>query len=90
MLRLACVQVADEREIVNSLLPALERTAGRILFNGFPTGVEVSDAMVHSGPYPATTNFGATSIGTMAIRRFLHLVCYQDMPDALLDGDLRF
>lgn len=79
-----------DRETAHSLLPALERSAGRILFNGFPTGVEVSDAMVHSGPYPATTNFGATSVGTMAIRRFLRPVCYQDMPDALLEGDLRF
>ena len=87
----ATVQMeAGDRETARSLLPALERTAGRILFNGFPTGVEVSDAMVHSGPYPATTNFGATSVGTMAIRRFLRPVCYQDMPDALLDGDLRF
>lgn len=71
------------------LLPALERIAGRILFNGFPTGVEVAEAMVHSGPYPATTNFGATSVGTLAIRRFLRPVCYQDMPEALLSGDLQ-
>ncbi|SMP00178.1 NADP-dependent aldehyde dehydrogenase, partial [Paracoccus laeviglucosivorans] len=48
-----------------SLLPILERKAGRVLVNGFPTGVEVSDAMVHGGPYPASTNFGATSVGTM-------------------------
>ncbi|HRM75512.1 MAG TPA: aldehyde dehydrogenase family protein, partial [Paracoccus sp. (in: a-proteobacteria)] len=53
------------------LLPVLERKAGRVLVNGFPTGVEVCDAMVHGGPYPASTNFGATSVGTMAIRRFL-------------------
>lgn len=87
----ATVQMdAADRETASYLLPVLERKAGRILFNGFPTGVEVSDAMVHSGPYPATTNFGATSVGTMAIRRFLRPVCYQDMPDALLDGDLRF
>ena len=76
--------------MAGALLPALERTAGRILFNGFPTGVEVSDAMVHSGPYPATTNFGATSVGTMAIRRFLRPVCYQDLPEDLVAGDLRF
>jgi len=48
----------------------LERKAGRILVNGFPTGVEVSDAMVHGGPYPASTNFGATSVGTLSIRAF--------------------
>ncbi|MBT54519.1 MAG: aldehyde dehydrogenase (NADP(+)), partial [Mameliella sp.] len=57
--------------------------------NGFPTGVEVSDTMVHGGPYPASTNFGATSVGTMAIRRFLRPVCYQNLPDELLPVDLR-
>ncbi|HBM42020.1 MAG TPA: aldehyde dehydrogenase (NADP(+)), partial [Sulfitobacter sp.] len=50
----------------------------------FPTGVEVSGAMVHGGPYPASTNFGATSVGTLAIRRFLRPVCYQDLPAELL------
>lgn len=69
------------------LMPVLERKAGRILTNGFPTGVEVCDAMVHGGPYPASTNFGATSVGTMAIRRFLRPVSYQNMPDALMPGD---
>ena len=71
------------------LMPVLERKAGRILTNGFPTGVEVSDTMVHGGPYPASTNFGATSVGTMSIRRFLRPVCYQNMPDALMPGDWR-
>lgn len=71
-----------------SLMPVLERKAGRVLVNGFPTGVEVSDTMVHGGPYPASTNFGATSVGTLAIRRFLRPVCYQNVPDALLPGDL--
>ncbi|WP_370232182.1 aldehyde dehydrogenase (NADP(+)) [Cognatishimia sp.] len=66
------------------LLPLLERKAGRILANGFPTGVEVSDSMVHGGPYPASTNFGATSVGTLSIRRFLRPVCYQNMDAALL------
>ncbi len=69
------------------LMPVLERKAGRILTNGFPTGVEVCDAMVHGGPYPASTNFGATSVGTMSIRRFLRPVSYQNMPDALMPGD---
>jgi alpha-ketoglutaric semialdehyde dehydrogenase len=59
-----------------------------VLVNGFPTGVEVCDAMVHGGPYPATTNFGATSVGTMAIRRFLRPVAYQNLPTALLPEDL--
>ncbi len=71
------------------LLPILERKAGRVLVNGFPTGVEVVDAMVHGGPYPASTNFGATSVGTMSIRRFLRPVAYQNLPAALLPDDLR-
>ncbi|MEM1430380.1 MAG: aldehyde dehydrogenase (NADP(+)) [Pseudomonadota bacterium] len=74
----------DDTALAQRLMPVLERKAGRILVNGFPTGVEVSDAMVHGGPYPASTNFGATSVGTMAIRRFVRPVCYQNLPDALL------
>ncbi|QFY61059.1 aldehyde dehydrogenase (NADP(+)) [Rhizobium grahamii] len=66
------------------LLPVLERKAGRVLVNGFPTGVEVVDSMVHGGPYPASTNFGATSVGTMSIRRFLRPVSYQNLPEGLL------
>ncbi|MFC4671827.1 aldehyde dehydrogenase (NADP(+)) [Seohaeicola nanhaiensis] len=68
------------------LLPILQRKAGRVLVNGFPTGVEVADAMVHGGPYPASTNFGATSVGTLSIRRFLRPVCYQNLPEGLLDA----
>lgn len=71
-----------------TLMPIIERKAGRLLVNGYPTGVEVCDAMVHGGPYPASTNFGATSVGTLSIRRFLRPVSYQNMPDALLPGDL--
>ncbi|MDP4032795.1 MAG: aldehyde dehydrogenase (NADP(+)) [Pseudorhodobacter sp.] len=71
------------------LLPVLERKAGRVLANGFPTGVEVADSMVHGGPYPASTNFGATSVGTLSIRRWLRPVCYQNLPAALLPQDLR-
>ena len=70
-----------------SLMPVLERKAGRVLANGFPTGVEVADSMVHGGPYPASTNFGATSVGTLSIRRFLRPVCYQNMPAELLPDD---
>jgi NADP-dependent aldehyde dehydrogenase len=70
------------------LMTVLELKAGRILANGFPTGVEVADAMVHGGPYPASTNFGATSVGTMAIRRWLRPVSYQNMPEILLPEDL--
>ncbi|SMO96360.1 aldehyde dehydrogenase (NADP(+)) [Paracoccus laeviglucosivorans] len=78
-----------DADLARQLLPVLERKAGRVLANGFPTGVEVSDAMVHGGPYPASTNFGATSVGTMAIRRFLRPVCFQNIPESLLPQDLR-
>lgn len=77
-----------DMEVAKPFVPVLERKAGRVLVNGFPTGVEVADAMVHGGPYPASTNFGATSVGTMAIRRFLRPVCYQNMPNQLLLKDL--
>ena len=80
---------ADDMELAQSLMPVLERKAGRVLANGFPTGVEVVDAQVHGGPYPASTNFGATSVGTMSIRRWLRPVAYQNLPDALLPADLR-
>lgn len=66
------------------LLPTLERKAGRVLVNGWPTGVEVCDAMVHGGPFPATSDARSTSVGTAAILRFLRPVCYQDFPDSLL------
>ncbi|MFV0359423.1 aldehyde dehydrogenase (NADP(+)) [Tropicimonas sp.] len=72
-----------------ALLPVLERRAGRLLVNGYPTGVEVCDAMVHGGPYPASTKFGAPSVGTLSIRRFLRPVCYQGFPETLLPDDLR-
>ncbi len=66
------------------LLAALERIAGRVAINGFPTGVEVCPAMNHGGPYPATTDARFTSVGTAAIFRFARPVCYQSFPDALL------
>lgn len=78
----------DDAALARRLLPVLERMAGRVLANGFPTGVEVCDAMVHGGPYPASTNFGATSVGTLSIRRFLRPVCYQNLPEAILPADL--
>jgi NADP-dependent aldehyde dehydrogenase len=77
------LDAADTND-AQALMPTLERKAGRILANGFPTGVEVCDSMVHSGPYPASTNFGATSVGTLAIRRFLRPVCFQNMSTDLL------
>ena len=84
--QLTCTLHMDDadRDTARALLPLLERKAGRLLANGFPTGVEVCDSMVHGGPYPASTNFGATSVGTLSIRRFLRPVCYQDIPADLL------
>jgi alpha-ketoglutaric semialdehyde dehydrogenase len=88
---LTCTLHMEAEDTANgqSLMPVLERRAGRVLANGFPTGVEVSEAMVHGGPFPASTNFGATSVGTLAIRRFLRPVCYQNMPEDLLPDDLK-
>ena len=74
---------------VRLFLPALERRAGRVLVNGFGTGVEVAHAMVHGGPFPSTADGRSTSVGSLAIRRFLRPVSYQDMPDALLPDALR-
>jgi NADP-dependent aldehyde dehydrogenase len=76
-------------EQARSLLPTLERKAGRLLVNGWPTGVEVCDAMVHGGPFPATSDARTTSVGTAAILRFLRPVCYQDFPDSLLPAALK-
>lgn len=71
------------------LVPVLEEKVGRILVNGYPTGVEVCEAMVHGGPYPATSDARGTSVGTLAIDRFLRPVCYQNYPDALLPQALQ-
>jgi len=89
--QLTCTLHMDtgDTETGRRLMPVLERKAGRVLANGFPTGVEVADSMVHGGPYPASTNFGATSVGTLSIRRFLRPVCYQNIPEALLPEDLQ-
>jgi alpha-ketoglutaric semialdehyde dehydrogenase len=71
------------------LLPLLERKAGRIIVNNWPTGVEVTHAMVHGGPYPATSDARSTSVGSLAIDRFLRPVSYQNVPPALLPANLR-
>jgi len=71
------------------LIRVLETKVGRIVFNGFPTGVEVNHAMVHGGPFPATSDNRTTSVGSMAIWRFARPVCYQDFPDAALPQELR-
>ncbi|QRX85100.1 aldehyde dehydrogenase (NADP(+)) [Glaciimonas sp. PAMC28666] len=79
---------AADRAIALQLLPVLERKVGRILFNSYPTGVEVSHAMVHGGPFPATSDSRSTSVGASAIDRFLRPVSYQDMPADLLPASL--
>jgi NADP-dependent aldehyde dehydrogenase len=71
------------------LVALLTTKAGRLLFNSYPTGVEVSDAIVHGGPYPATTDARGTSVGSAAIERFLRPVCYQNFPEASLPPALR-
>ncbi|MBI3349382.1 MAG: aldehyde dehydrogenase (NADP(+)) [Burkholderiales bacterium] len=89
----ATLQLQDDDEAdlaaARRLLPALERKVGRILANGYPTGVEVSTAMVHGGPFPATSDGRSSSVGTAAIQRFLRPVCYQNLPRALLPAVLR-
>ena len=79
---------ADDRQLAARLMPVLERKVGRILFNGFGTGVEVSHAMVHGGPFPSTSDSRSTSVGAGAIDRFLRPVCYQDVPSYLLPESL--
>lgn len=84
--QLTCTLHMQESDIslARQLFAIVEHKAGRVIVNGFPTGVEVSDAMVHGGPYPASTNFGASSVGSISIRRFLRPVCYQGVPESLL------
>ncbi|MFI8578731.1 aldehyde dehydrogenase (NADP(+)) [Ectopseudomonas khazarica] len=79
----------DDLDAFRDLLPLLEVKAGRVLLNGYPTGVEVCDAMVHGGPYPATSDARGTSVGTLAIHRFLRPVCYQNYPDDVLPQALQ-
>jgi NADP-dependent aldehyde dehydrogenase len=78
-----------ELEENHELINALEKKAGRLLFNGFPTGVEVCHSMVHGGPYPATSDGRSTSVGTRAIFRFTRQVCFQSFPDAALPDELK-
>ncbi|WP_275546614.1 aldehyde dehydrogenase (NADP(+)) [Pseudomonas sp. Marseille-Q0931] len=79
----------DDLSAFRDLLPLLEVKAGRVLLNGYPTGVEVCDSMVHGGPYPATSDARGTSVGTLAIHRFLRPVCYQNYPDEVLPEALQ-
>ena len=82
------IEAADHAG-ARALLPLLETIAGRILVNGFPTGVEVAHAMMHGGPFPATTHPGFSSVGSQAIERFLRPVCYQNFPPELLAPELQ-
>jgi NADP-dependent aldehyde dehydrogenase len=79
----------SDRAAALALLPVLERKAGRVLINGYPTGVEVSHAMVHGGPFPATSDSRSTSVGASAIDRFPRPVSYQDLPSWLLPEALQ-
>ncbi len=76
-------------EAFADLIDILERKAGRLVVNGYPTGVEVCHAMVHGGPYPATSDSRFTSVGTQAILRFVRPVCFQDFPQAALPDELK-
>ena len=82
------LEMPSDGDLARALLPALEEKAGRILCNGFPTGVEVAPAMMHGGPYPASTDSRSTSVGTLAIERWMRPICYQAMPSALLPDTL--
>ena len=79
----------DELAKQTSLTKLMEACTGRLVFNGFPTGVEVCASMVHGGPFPATSDGRSTSVGTMAIYRFTRPVCWQDCPDTLLPDELK-
>jgi 2,5-dioxopentanoate dehydrogenase len=80
-----------EQDIVEfaELIAILENKVGRIIYNGYPTGLELCDAVVHGGPYPASTDSRTTSVGTLAIFRFARPVCYQDFPDVALPDELK-
>ena len=89
--QLTATLIAERDDLIafRDLLPLLEVKAGRVLLNGYPTGVEVCDSMVHGGPYPATSDSRGTSVGTLAIHRFLRPVCYQNYPDEVLPEALQ-
>jgi NADP-dependent aldehyde dehydrogenase len=89
--QLTATLIGEPAELEQSadLVALLEQKVGRVLVNGYPTGVEVCDAMVHGGPWPATSDARGTSVGTLAIDRFLRPVCYQNFPDALLPEALK-
>ncbi len=80
---------ASDSQIAPKILRHLEPKVGRVIVNGYPTGVEVNNAIVHGGPYPATTDAGTTSVGSAAMRRWVRMVAYQDTPDDMLPPALR-
>ena len=81
----------DENDLAEyaDLIDILSRKVGRLILNAYPTGVEVCHAMVHGGPFPATSDGRSTSVGSQAIYRFTRLVCYQSFPDAALPDELK-
>lgn len=79
----------EDLEQYSELVTVLQRKVGRLIFNGFPTGVEVNHAMIHGGPFPATTDSRTTSVGTTAIERFARPVCFQNFPDSQLPDELK-
>jgi alpha-ketoglutaric semialdehyde dehydrogenase len=79
----------DDLREYKELIAILETKVGRVIFNGFPTGVEVTHAMVHGGPYPATSDGRCTSVGSQAILRFARPVCYQNLPQDALPAELK-
>jgi alpha-ketoglutaric semialdehyde dehydrogenase len=79
----------EDLQEYSELITILEQKVGRVIINGYPTGVEVTHAMVHGGPYPATTDSRTTSVGTDAIKRFARPVCYQNFPQSLLPEELQ-
>ncbi|MBT0665536.1 aldehyde dehydrogenase (NADP(+)) [Geobacter pelophilus] len=89
--QLAACLFAAESELADAgpIVEDLETRVGRVIYNDFPTGVEVCDAMVHGGPFPATADGRSTSVGTLAIDRFLRPVCYQGYPHSLLPEALQ-
>jgi len=79
----------EDLEAHRDLIAVLRRKVGRLLFNGYPVGLEICHSIHHGGPYPATTHSHFTSIGTRAMHRFVRPVCYQDWPDGHLPMELQ-
>lgn len=86
----ASVHGSEEELLANQqLVAALQGRAGRLIFNAYPTGVEVCSSMVHGGPFPATSDGRSTSVGTMAVYRFVRPIAWQGFPDAALPAELQ-